>query len=381
MKKIGLLTYYGSTNHGTNLQGYAMYKSIKEMCNECDVEIINVQYFIQPMRPYFSDISIDGFMKDIKKMLVYMSFQNKYFKYSFPYLYTRNVLKVVDYINNKNYDIIFVGSDTVLELFRVGKNEFTFYWLPDDIKAEKIMISVSARDLSSDQLTIKQKEYLMKSIYGFKKISVRDDATYRLMKDLGYDNITKTPDPTFSLNISDVYAEKYVLKRKINNKKNIVGIHFTRDFKWANKFIEILKINNYTVVSLRPSISSDYQINDIGPFEYAGIFKHFKVMITHKFHDTVFCMKNKIPVITISPSIEYANSYNESKYYSILKDFEMQENYISDHNCIDAHMLFDLMNNVIDRYDIQRVENILKQKKIAFDDYLHSCFKDLGYMG
>ena len=36
-KNIGLITWYGSKNYGTNVQVYALYKKIKELGYPCDL--------------------------------------------------------------------------------------------------------------------------------------------------------------------------------------------------------------------------------------------------------------------------------------------------------------------------------------------------------
>ena len=55
MKKIGILTYFGDLNVGTNLQAYSTLNSIRSAFEGYDIEIINYQgwrKFNKPYRPY-----------------------------------------------------------------------------------------------------------------------------------------------------------------------------------------------------------------------------------------------------------------------------------------------------------------------------------------
>lgn len=63
------------------------------------------------------------------------------------------------------------------------------------------------------------------------------------------------------------------------------------------------------------------------PFEWAGLFAHCDYVLTERFHDTVFAMRYKIPVLTVDWRLRIMNDKMESKRLSILKDFDCTENH------------------------------------------------------
>lgn len=72
--KIGLLTYYGDLNCGTNLQAYATYTAIKSVYPNDIVNIIPFHGFKPEIRPYksFNPASI---FRDIIRVRKYRKFK------------------------------------------------------------------------------------------------------------------------------------------------------------------------------------------------------------------------------------------------------------------------------------------------------------------
>ena len=72
-------------------------------------------------------------------------------------LITANLKDSIDFIRNQNYDAIYVGSDTLLELKRAGKDELTAYWLDDTIECKKFLIAASSHNVTFESLSDQQK--------------------------------------------------------------------------------------------------------------------------------------------------------------------------------------------------------------------------------
>ena len=60
--KIGLLTYYGDLNCGTNMQALATFQAIKKVYPLDDVEIIPFHGFRARMLPYKTFSPVAGFL-------------------------------------------------------------------------------------------------------------------------------------------------------------------------------------------------------------------------------------------------------------------------------------------------------------------------------
>ena len=104
-----------------------------------------------------------------------------------------DVAKALDFITSRKYDVIYIGADTLLELDRLpkGYDGISAYWLKD-VKAKKILIAASSKNVDFDQLSERQKEDLKIAANQFSHIGLRDKATLNLFERLlGNDNRIK----------------------------------------------------------------------------------------------------------------------------------------------------------------------------------------------
>ncbi len=370
--KIGILTYFGESNPGTVLQSYSMYLNINKLYKgEARVEVINYHSFKRNDRPFLSGATIKSIFKDLKRNMKYRKFNRSCYPLSHPYLYSKNYNAAKFYIEKQNYDVIYIGSDTLLELHRV-KNGLTIFWLPPEIKAKKIMVAASSRDTQFQSLSKEQKISIQKCLTHIQYIGVRDQATKRLMENFKLNkDVQLIPDPTFALEVNSSHAIKYAEQHSIGNDDNIMCIHFTRKYTWARRFVNIAKKDGYKIVSLRPCYYADYEFNDLSPLEFAGIFSHFSVVVTHRFHDTVFALKNLVPVISIIPDQSYSNNYGESKQFSLLKEFDLVDtNYVPYPDQINAESLYKKVSEAIESFDKEKIQLQLDRNKNIYLDFL-----------
>ncbi|MCI1646788.1 MAG: polysaccharide pyruvyl transferase family protein [Bacteroides sp.] len=346
MKRIGILTYFtdipyfNDINPGMNLQAYGVYQMLKDQYPNDQIEFIRYHSWWAFWRIYISNITLASFIKDCKQFYKYKKFA-QYFPRSQKALICLDYEKSSKFINNLNYDVIYVGSDTLLELIRAPKNEITAYWLSPIIKAKKFMIAASARDTSYDKLTQQQRARMKLSINSFLAMGVRDQATYELINNFLKENderLEMVPDPTFYYNINYRDADLYAQENGLAGcKKPIVCFHLLKTNQWADKLAEIYHKQGYLIASLRPYKYADFLLKDLSPTEFAGIFKYFKITITHRFHDTVFCIKNISPVLIYLPSASYKNLEGNSKQSSIMESFDLKgTNYIDNINMLTA---------------------------------------------
>jgi hypothetical protein len=376
--KIGILTYFHGLNPGTIIQAYATYLNVKQIYSLDDVEIINYAFKKDIYRPHFVNLSVSSVLNDLMRIKKYKTFKMEYFSFSNQRFLSTDYEKTIDFIISQKYDKIFVGADTLLELNRV-KDGLTPYWLSDRINSSKIFLAASAKNVTLENLTLNQNDMIRRTIGDFSSIGVRDEATYRLFE--GFLNgkqisrLVQIPDPAFTLQIDYSYVEKYIDKRGIDFEKPIICFHLKKDDSWGKKTAIMFKELGYQIASFRPERFADILLNDLGPMEYMGIFKYFSLMITNKFHDTVFCLKNKTPMLTFPLSDNYANSSGESKYTSLLKQFDLLEsNFIQKRASITPMLIKSKFENAI--YAVQsKSELIDKQIELNKDLYISFLLK------
>lgn len=375
--KIGILTYYGDLNCGTNLQAYATLCAVKKSFPHDNVNIIAFHGFTPPnVRPYLYHCTPISLWRDLKRIKGYKSFVQHFLGViNSPII--RNPQEALSYIDSFGYDRIYIGADTLLELDRLPKNYdgLSAYWLSPKVQAKQYLLSASAKNVSYKNLTHRQKEELISCIPNYNGISVRDMTTFRLIANfIAKEKILLTPDPTFTLEIEDYHAANYIKRRNLK-LDNVICLHTLRDDQWASGFVKLAKEKGYQIASFRPARWADFELNDMTPFEQLGIYRFFKCMITHRFHDTVFCLKNNCPVISYPVSCAYIDDNGDSKYSTLLSHFDLCDLcLIDDRQSIVPEVLMEKVDNVISEFPNYK-KKIIKVRNEISENYMKSIRK------
>ena len=373
--KIGLLTYYGDLNCGTNLQAYATLLAIRKAYPNDLVEIIPFHGFRLRMMPY-KTFSLKNMYYDVLRFRKYATFKQERLEVRYDRTIT-DVNKALKYITDRKYDVIYVGADTLLELDRLpkGHDGISAYWLKD-IKAKKVLIAASSKNVSFEQLTDKQKEELRIAANQFSHIGVRDRATVNLFNHLCGNEvrIEYVPDPTFTYEIDYSPIERYLNLRKIHIPAKSVFIQFYGDDTWLADEVKELKQRGYTIITNRSVSWSSIVLIDMSPLEQVGLYRYVSFVITHRFHDGVFCMKNHTPVLIYVKSGKAMMTGGESKHISLLKDFGLYPQAFlgSLDSDVPLKKTWCSYNEVMKCFDGKRVDEVLKSNHKAYIDYLNS---------
>lgn len=320
--KIGLLTYYGDLNCGTNMQALATFQALKKVYPLDDVEIIPFHGFRARMLPYktFSPVNL---WNDMKRFMKYHDFKRKQLHVAGD-IVIKEVDKALQYITSRNYDVIYVGADTLLELDKLvpGYDGISAYWLKD-IKAKKVLIAASSKNVAFEKLSPKQKVDLKTAANQFSFVGVRDRATVTLFEHLldNPEKIEYIPDPTFTYDIDYSYVDKYLKAKGVKLPAKSVFIQFYGDDYWLKDVAKDLRQRGYTIVTNRGVSWSDIVLIDMSPLEQVGLYRYMDFVITHRFHDGVFCMKNHTPALIYVKRGKEMMTGGDSKHISLLKDF------------------------------------------------------------
>ena len=372
--KIGILTYYGDLNCGTNLQAYATLLAIEKAHPNDKVEIIpfhGFKFFLYPyksLRPY-------AIRRDLIRIKKYEEFKRSCLKISKD----KTILdtnQALDYIDSRHYDRIYVGADTLLELDRLpkGYDGLSAYWLKD-IKAEKFLIAASAKNVEYEKLSAVQRIDMETALKQFTGIAVRDRATVELLSHfMSSEHIHYIPDPTFTLDIDYSYIENYISRKHIHIPKKSVFIQFFGNDIWVDGLIDQLHENDYKIVVVRPHKKADFELNDIGPLEQLGLYRYVDFVITHRFHDCVFSLKNGIPFLVYinKKQAMMTSNGNESKQISITKDFQLfPEAFLGTYNDQNwSHRIIERMEQIRLIFRKEIINSQLSQQKKIYWDYL-----------
>lgn len=346
MNRIGILTFHRSVNNGAVMQAYSLSKRIASDFPHCSVNIIDYNLpsveksYQASLGSYFRGASGSAFLKrGIMLVLDPMQFSRiqkkrevfrtaiKQLPLSEHEIIQENTDDLKIYIN-QNYDLLIVGSDAVWNYNSIG---FPNAYIPDlDVKATKLSYAASCYGMNFQNIDAKEKEQICCRLDQFKFIGVRDTATEQFVKWTG----TKiepihTCDPTVLLDINDLPIHIDTLNDKLRKR----GYDFSKPtigIMGNNHMLAMIRRmfgSQYQIVSLFNYLKgADVQLYDLNPFEWAYVFRLFKLTFTTYFHGTLLSLKNGVPVICIALNTEFAK-YHDPKTLDLLKRLGKQNWY------------------------------------------------------
>lgn len=374
--KIGVLTYLKEySNLGTNMQSYCTLKAIENAYPEACVELVDYSGWRPKMRPYLSQVSFQSLRKDYIRIQKYQHFFRNELRLSKSHLISSDLHESIQFVQKQNYDAIYVGSDTLLELKRAEHDELTAYWLDKSIVSKKFLIAASSHNVVYEQLSEKQKKKMQETIDDFLLLGVRDEATFRLISKFipEYDKrLQLVPDPTFTYKIDYEKIEKYLKRKKIFFDKPVICLHLLRNTKWSFEIAKYFRNQGYLIASLRPAYYADIIFTDLSPFEQVGLYKYFCLVITHRFHDSIFCLKNLTPVIVFPEFPSDVTPIGENKNKTLFNSFKIDGNYISNRENINASYLISIHKEAISNFKKNEnfIKNRLEENRIMYETYV-----------
>ena len=327
--KIGILTFHQSVNNGAVMQAYSLSKRLKDEYPDAKVEIIDYRLKIvnraysYRISDYLRSSSIEVFVKKVIKLLLEpnmvkrLRYRTKIFEdclYKLPLsaktIISDNTNELYDYIEN-NYDVIVVGSDAVWNYVTRG---FPNAYFPDSqLKVKKLSYAASCYGMDYLKISDTEKSEICKVLGKFDFIGVRDDATEGFVKWSGCDIIPQhTCDPTVFLNVDALPMDVDLLRKKLEDR----GFDFSKPaigMMGTDKMLSMIRSfygNKYQIVSLYNYINgADVNLYDLEPYEWAYVFRYFKLTFTTFFHGTLLSLRNGVPVICIDLNTEFGKKH------------------------------------------------------------------------
>lgn len=261
MKKVGLLTYHHTTNFGSLLQTYALYKKVQELGYECEVidyrnEAVEKREFVKKIYQYKSLRQIKNHLKYSKfrkrKAKAFADFVNKNMKVSEKPYYKNDIQEA-----NGNYDCYLVGSDLVWD-FTINDSDKTYMLDFADDKTKKVAFASSVGQIWKEE----EQEIVKKLMNRFDHIGVREHSIQKKLKTITNKEVDFVCDPTM-LVTSDNWkkiasprciAEDYVLVYMSNEglsiyadaiefgKKNNLAVYLIT-YGWAPEGMKAIRPN------------------------------------------------------------------------------------------------------------------------------------------
>lgn len=400
-KKIGILTFHGSINNGAVMQAYSLSKKIQEVNPQCDVEIIDYHMpkVVELYRYSFvKTLKSDNFVVFVKRLIKQllnigynkkMNERTKIFfacRHHLPLskfsLLSNETEELFDYIN-QTYDVLVIGSDAVWNYILRG---FPNAYFPDTtVKVSKMSYAASCYGMDFLEVSEKERIHVGNILQDFSFIGVRDTATEDFVK---WSGCTKSPvhvcDPTVFLEVNNLPVdqnelEKKLLKRGFDFSRPTIGVMGNEKML---KLVRKLYGKQYQIVALYvPVKGADVNLYDLTPYEWAYVFRYFKLTFTTYFHGTLLSLRNGVPVVCIALQNEFGKKHTpktldvltrlgfESWYFET--DY-ISQNFSSIKKTADQLLNSDIKDNIIEKMtqeadsfkEFQEALSILLEEKI-----------------
>ena len=324
--KIGILTFHQSVNNGAVMQSYALSRRLREMFPQAVVEIVDYrmarveEMYAYRLLPFLTTGSLrmrlgrcklllqdPGYLRRLRKRTQVFRECLHRLPLSPEMIRDDGMEAVTEYIRQR-YDILIVGSDAVWNYVTRG---FPNAYLPGpSLDCAKLSYAASCYGMDFLKRPEEEREQIGQSLEGFAFLGVRDKATEDMVRWSGRSLApVHTCDPTVFLDVNDLPIDVTTLEQKLRHRgfdltKPAIGMMGDR---WMHDQIRKLWGDRYQVVALYEHVKgADVQLYDLEPYEWAYVFRYFKMTFTTYFPGTLLSLRNGVPVICIALETEFA---------------------------------------------------------------------------
>lgn len=337
---LGLLTYFRADVAGQYYQALATLNALL-LGFAPAAQLVNIRHEKRAWRP---SLRPEKFLPSIVQHGKYAIARKReltpYVKQ--PLLQDNSRRSVLNYLRSRQDDVLVVGADTCLKVDHYFREELPYFWLDEELEAKKVMLSASAEFTHISDLSQEQRKKAERVLGGFRYLGVRDDMTADLFQAISPGlKIRLMPDPTFSLDVKST-GLPCLERLKTRKRKKLCGVNLA-DTSFTRELVEKLGAE-YHIVSINcPKFPGGSRIMT-GPNDWLHMFGSFDLVVTGSFHETVFSLKNNIPVVGLDSNVgRLHKTTKSSKIYSLLSTAKFLDQYVSPHR---GHTLADALSAV-----------------------------------
>lgn len=293
--RVGTVTFHRSYNYGSALQAYALQKYLEDTGYEVKIidfvmpldfeqyKLFHKQYYKTNKRAFISDII--HFISNYKRKHSFEKFVCKYMHLTSKQYDSSEKMKEL----NEEFDAFICGSDQIWN-FACTRGEPAYFL--DFVNKEKVKIAYSP-SIAHKSFDENYDNILTKYLDSFDFISLREESTIPIIKNLVTKSVKVVLDPTLLLKPID-YAELIVYNK--NMKENYIFVYMLEQnetmIEYARKISK--KLNCNVVYILRKNIKFSVKAHNVygcSPNEFLGYIKNATYIITNSFHATVFSVQ------------------------------------------------------------------------------------------
>lgn len=362
--KILIITFTGGLNPGTFMQALGVQAGLKKVYPDAHIDYLQF--------PDFKRVSAvgvrgkkDAFWHTILQKIYafyrlqkYNKLRSKYFRYTPAINLFNYSADEIEFIHQ--YDLVVIGSDTILEQAYSEDGKIGLNWCPLDIK--KVYFAASA-----SPALFEPKSDLKKIVSEARYIGLRDALTINFFKNkLGIEEcrLIKQPDPSFFLDI-ETFKSISVLAKKLKKGQKYILYNFNSNFPLRKELANGLRSVGYKVVTTAYNPYADICFDTIDAFEWAGVFPLVDMIVTERFHDSVFGLRNEKPVIAVDWDSNRFAVDGDSKTLRILEDYGHQHLHFNLCGTTNISPIIDAVKNIhllFNKAKVQSENDKIKQR-------------------
>lgn len=349
--KIGILTFHDTTNFGSLLQTYGLYKKISDFGYDCDIINYQCENIVKREIPQSFKFTLN--LKQILKEVLLVRIKRKKYKALSMFLHSHMSLSDVCnknsiYKQGDKYDKIIIGSDIVWGL-DITNNDTTYFLDFVKEKNKKYAFSSSIGNPWSEQ----EKQFIKPLLQDFAYIAVREDESADWVEELTGMRPDVVCDPTMLINSSEWLKHTYTRK----DKDKYVLVYFDNKNKdclksairYAEKYNLKVKYINYGfpkkgVCNVKPISLEDFLslINDAAK------------VITASYHGMLFS-------IYFNKQFVYFNRAHKSRMNTLARKLQVQNCDGEGKDILNMPTLnYEVVNKAVEEYRIKSIDCLKK---------------------
>ena len=365
MKKIGIVTWYYSSNYGTCLQAFALNRFLKLLGYDCYflnkrvtiwVLFLRIQTFVKSKLGINQNTTVGE--HPLKMSKVSLLIKNE-FRKSPRYFFGFQLQRI-----QKKTDFFIVGSDQVWNPYYLD-DHYLLANIDKSIKKISYASSLGVTELPESIIPI-YKKYLN----CFDSLSVREETGAQIIRKLVNKTVTVVLDPTLLLTSQEWI--NFSLKANIENTFDepfILCYFVGDDITYWEKVYKIQEKTNIKRLLVIPLEKTHYTTNGIiyeyaGPYEFVWLLNHASLICTDSFHATTLCINLQKEFIEFLRFRDDDEKSQNSRIYQLLEHYKLESRYYNED-----------LKNVCIKIDYSIPYNILLEDRDNSKHYLTEALK------
>ena len=327
MSKIGIVTWFGSKNYGTNIQVYALYKKISDLGYSCDLisafemnrfswkNLVKYILFIFQIEVVINKYNV---RKDLKwrKILKFLEED-----ISIRRVYTHRQYKKM----LQEYSIFVTGSDQIWNPHYLKE-----FYLLDFVGTKRRIAyssSIGVEKIPDNKVKI-YKKYLSKFDY----ISLRENTgCYIISKLLNRKDIRKVVDPTFLLSPEEWKRFGGLAELEVEFPAEYILCYLIGDRKdYKSQVMDVQRrigISNVLIIQSAENenfmIEGAFVYRNAGPREFVQLIRNAALVCTDSFHATAICINISVNFVEFVRFDDADSHSQNSRIYDLLNRYQL----------------------------------------------------------